>query len=987
VKVPKPETWNIMVYLAGDNNLSEEMVYAVKAMFSAGSTETYRVYAFYDAGLDPVPFRIPTRGERELALQRAKIHAEQAEEHITENHHLFSLAGSASDPKTKPVASVQATLERFMVAAIEDFPAEKYMLVLSGHGSGSVGDFLPALKRSGGLSIPDLSESLRNVARCFEDRPGMYKKLNILGMDACQMSTAEVAFEVRDQVEFLVGAEGYEPNSGWPYDQILQDLNEKGYLEPEPMATSIVQKYIQFYGLDYALADVSTDLSALRLHRLDNVVTQLNKEGGLVELLLEVLQTATSTKQEQDPVAHQLRDTIVLSHWEAQGYKSEQNADLWDFCDRLAKRCRPLNDPRAEKIAEECGEVRRAIDSGQRSQEDLVVVSGYTGPAFQHSHGLSVYFPWTKLRDAAGVSDLEHYQTIRFAAVSRWSEFLFSYARSTRRLPRNRSRRPTHHSTLNRREFLFTGMPTAIRDGQISVRNGQISIGDGRISVRDGQISVRDETLLVLDGQLVARDGQISVRDGQIVLADAAEFRAGKIGADGKVSVEGSKPLLVRDGQISVRDGQISVRGQVLSMDGKTPVRDGQISVRDGQISVRDGQISVRDGQISVRDGQISVRGGSIVRDGQISVRDGQISVRNGMVDSVRNGEIYSRGAWNTIRDGQISVRDGQISVRDGQISVRDGQISVRNGGQDMFSGAIGGSRGGSSSARDGQISVRDGQISVRDGEINSIRELIVNGQKETVRDGQISVRDGQISVRDGQISVRDGQISVRDGDKLVFRGSAASLGQTSGRDGQISVRDGQISVRDGQISVRDGQISVRGGDTKLDGVLSVRDGQISVRDGQISVRDGQISVRDASVITARDGQISVRDGQISVRDGQISVRDGQISVRDGHPNLRGGGLVDSAKIASMKNPPVAWHDCDVVNPEPGEPDEEQEKPGQLAQESTQIAPASAYETKVTMTFPVGSNQRQTANIPVGAKASRTTEAKAPKGKDQKKRK
>src|SRR5262245_59632918 len=163
--VARPGTWNIMVYLAGDNNLSEEMVYAVKSMFSAGSSSIYRIYAFYDAGLDPVPFRIPTREEREQALEHATINPEATKPHITENHHLFRLAGGARNPRTKPIASVQSTLQLFMEAAITDFPASNYMLVLSGHGTGSVGDFLPAMKRTSGLSIPDLSECLRNVAR------------------------------------------------------------------------------------------------------------------------------------------------------------------------------------------------------------------------------------------------------------------------------------------------------------------------------------------------------------------------------------------------------------------------------------------------------------------------------------------------------------------------------------------------------------------------------------------------------------------------------------------------------------------------------------------------------------------------------------------------------------------------------------------------------------------------------------------------------
>src|SRR2546422_5819137 len=58
----KPDRyWTIMVYLAGDNNLAEEMVYALKGMYGVGSTANYQVVALYDSGLSPVTFKIPVR--------------------------------------------------------------------------------------------------------------------------------------------------------------------------------------------------------------------------------------------------------------------------------------------------------------------------------------------------------------------------------------------------------------------------------------------------------------------------------------------------------------------------------------------------------------------------------------------------------------------------------------------------------------------------------------------------------------------------------------------------------------------------------------------------------------------------------------------------------------------------------------------------------------------------------------------------------------
>src|SRR5205085_2955495 len=116
---------------------------------------------------------------------------------------------------------------------IEHHPAKHYMLVLSGHGSGAVGDFLTGNKRAVGLTIPELREALTAIQDHFrekthEDRPYLNdEKIDILGLDSCVMGMVEVAYEVRNYVSYLVGAEGFEPNTGWPYDRILRRLRSQ----------------------------------------------------------------------------------------------------------------------------------------------------------------------------------------------------------------------------------------------------------------------------------------------------------------------------------------------------------------------------------------------------------------------------------------------------------------------------------------------------------------------------------------------------------------------------------------------------------------------------------------------------------------------------------------------------------------------------------------------------------------------------------------
>src|SRR5438876_11963769 len=115
-----------MVYLGGDNNLSEEMVYALKSMYSVGSTPKCKIFALFDAGLSPVVFPIPTRQDRRAFL-RKHAHGQDADAFtqntfllggpVSENDGLLRKAGELRSRETiskaGQVTPVQAMLEEF----------------------------------------------------------------------------------------------------------------------------------------------------------------------------------------------------------------------------------------------------------------------------------------------------------------------------------------------------------------------------------------------------------------------------------------------------------------------------------------------------------------------------------------------------------------------------------------------------------------------------------------------------------------------------------------------------------------------------------------------------------------------------------------------------------------------------------------------------------------------------------------------------------
>src|SRR5262249_163264 len=135
-------------------------------------------------------------------------------------------------------------LEDFLGSSIRKLNNDgRYLIALSGHGSGAIGDFLRDDSPRSSLKIPDLTEKLDGVRN---ERLGG-EKFDILGMDSCLMSMAEVCYELSDSVHYLVGAEGYEREGGWPYHSILEALDANPGMSTEKAVCTIVERYIKYY--------------------------------------------------------------------------------------------------------------------------------------------------------------------------------------------------------------------------------------------------------------------------------------------------------------------------------------------------------------------------------------------------------------------------------------------------------------------------------------------------------------------------------------------------------------------------------------------------------------------------------------------------------------------------------------------------------------------------------------------------------------------
>ena len=394
-----------MVYMAGDNSLDPEGVQDLKEMKTVGSTAKLNVVAQFDRAAGHVA--------RRYYLRKGGV--------VTGDAVASLGAVNTGDPKC---------LSDFIRWSVKSYPAGHYLLVLWNHGQGWDDTDIYADERHRGLRrlasgrirhalfhtpVRRTLEKARNFktakaillddnAKDFLDNQEMRKvmagaarllkrKVDILGMDACLMSMAEVGYQVRDSAAYTVGSEQTEPGQGWPYHTILGALAKNPAMTPRALSALIVSKYLASYGNADGVTQSACDLS---------------KVGALAAAVAGL---AAALKASLGDGA--ARQRILAVRNQVQSYEVPENIDLVDFCSLLAK----AGANAATTTA--CQHVINSVKSA------YVTAQGYKGADMKNSNGVAIYFP------LQSVSPL--YAELDFSKKTGWDSFLNAYLNAIRR--------------------------------------------------------------------------------------------------------------------------------------------------------------------------------------------------------------------------------------------------------------------------------------------------------------------------------------------------------------------------------------------------------------------------------------------------------------------------------------------------------------------------------------------------------------------------
>lgn len=418
--------WTVMVYLAGDNNLDGAGVTDLHEMKQVGSNAALNIVCQFDR-------EGPKLTTNRYYVTKGGSVEKDVVQKLGETN--------TGDPKV---------LADFINWSAKNYPAERYLFVLWNHGSGwddtniyraargalklnvvrkgekvgtTRGSRTPSAGGRASVSLGQLramskkrfrralfsstiETAIRTRAIAFDDNAQDFldsvemkrvlssakktfgKKIDILGMDACLMSMAEVAYQVRGSVDITVGSEEVEPGDGWPYHKILGALAAKPKMAPSELAKVIVREYIRSYGPSESVTQSALDLAK---------VSALGKAIDALALRLK------------DSIAGEMAN-IAAVRAQVQSYDTPDYVDLIDLCALLKARI-----PKLASVTDDVVAQTRAS----------VIANGAKGAAVRNSNGASIYFP-TK-----AISPL--YAKLDFAKSARWDEFLNAYLQQLRR--------------------------------------------------------------------------------------------------------------------------------------------------------------------------------------------------------------------------------------------------------------------------------------------------------------------------------------------------------------------------------------------------------------------------------------------------------------------------------------------------------------------------------------------------------------------------
>lgn len=428
--------WTIMIYMAGDNNLDAEGIIDLQEIKRIGSTDEVAILAQFDRAQanmrthryflqdrtkpnhsrisDDIVFTLPNEANTGSPAELTNFIRWGIDQFEAE-HYIVIIWGHGAGAADEDIwysdnRTLRRTIKRHGVFRpnLRDLAAHPQFVDVVTKDPRNVVAVRPALgdlftdpsvvELVGNMDIPgvmtaiapdDTSEDFLDNVELKTALINVGTRIDILGMDACLMSMAEVCYQVRDSVDFMVASEAEEDVDGWPYGAFLERLVDNPDMSPRQLARTIIDEFDGMYGEVEATA-ATLAACDLRHPKPD-------------ELAVRVDRLAAELIDKHDLI----QDQILLARSIAWENEIADSADLVDFCRLLRRKVTNAD------VKSACTELIKFV-----KQEEFVFRKASIGRDVRFTEGLGIYFPMSKVSIPYGRLDMVQ------SGVTQWRDFI-----------------------------------------------------------------------------------------------------------------------------------------------------------------------------------------------------------------------------------------------------------------------------------------------------------------------------------------------------------------------------------------------------------------------------------------------------------------------------------------------------------------------------------------------------------------------------------
>ena len=366
--------WTVMVYMDADNNLEQFGIGDFNEMEAVGSTDDVNILV----QMDRIPGYDNSNGNW---TDCRRFYVTHDNDNSTINSQMVQDLGEVNMGDGN-------TLVDFVRWAVQNYPAEHYMLVIWDHGSGwhkSAISYSPITK---GVAWDEssnndfLSFSSGEVGSALSQIKNIIgKKLDVFGVDVCLTGMWEVEDIVSNYAEYMVNSEQTEAGDGWYYTGWLSNLVNNPNASGSQVASWVV--------------DAARGLSTISAIDLSKIPTLTRNIDAFAEALINARPRYSSA------IDNARRNTI--------SFEISDHVDIYDFAYNIYNSSVPSD------LKSKAQAVMNAVNDA--------VINNKTASGYGDAHGIAIYYP----SDPSNYNHTDFggdYNNLPVARNTHWDEFI-----------------------------------------------------------------------------------------------------------------------------------------------------------------------------------------------------------------------------------------------------------------------------------------------------------------------------------------------------------------------------------------------------------------------------------------------------------------------------------------------------------------------------------------------------------------------------------